>query len=76
MTRRRCQALVILALTPVVLALDPLAWLAWAAWHLMPWLLAAAAVIAAYRVGRHRPLPPPQPPKVIQGRADEGGGAL
>jgi hypothetical protein len=68
---RRCQALVILALTPLVLAVDALAWLVWAAWHLMPWLLAAAAVVAAYRAGQRRAAGTGQPVKMIRSHSEE-----
>jgi hypothetical protein len=61
MTRRRAgrhQALAILALTPVLLAPDALAWLLWVAWHLMPYLLAVAAVVTGL-VWLARRLPEP-----------------
>jgi hypothetical protein len=67
----RRQAVVILALTPIVLAVDALAWLIWAAWHLMPWLLATAAVVAAYRAGQRRPTGTGQPVKVIRAQPEE-----
>jgi hypothetical protein len=50
----RHQALVILALTPVVLALDALAWLVWAAWRLLPWLLALAVADVLLLLARRR----------------------
>ena len=72
-TSRPCrrQALVILALTPLVLALDVLVWAGWLLWHLMPWLLAAAAVVAAYRAGQRRAAGTGQPVNVIRGQAEE-----
>jgi hypothetical protein len=58
----RRQALVIVALTPVVLALDALAWLVWAAWRLLPWLLALAAAGALLLLARRRGAGRTRPP--------------
>jgi hypothetical protein len=72
MTRPRSQALVILALTPVVLALDALAWAVWAAWRALPWLLVlSVAGLLVWTLARHRRPLPPRPPKVIRSRAEE-----
>jgi hypothetical protein len=65
--RSRHPAAVILAGTVVLLVADLAAWALYALWHALPVLLALAAIVAAYRLGRRRPLPPPGPPKVIRG---------
>lgn len=70
MTRPRRQALLIVALTPAVLALDLLAWVAWVALRLLPALLTAGALVAAYQLGRRGQLHG-RAPKVIQGHAED-----
>ena len=47
--RRRHPLAWIVVLLPVLLGLDAVAWLLWWAWHLMPWLLGAGAVVLACR---------------------------
>jgi hypothetical protein len=67
--RGRRPAVVILAGTVVLVVADLAAWALYAAWRALPVLLALAAIIAACRLGRRRPLPPLGPPKLIQGHA-------
>jgi hypothetical protein len=59
-----------LLLVLLILALNLAATALWAAWQLLPWLLAAAAVVA-YRAGqRHRIGQGRAPKQVICGRAE------
>jgi apolipoprotein N-acyltransferase len=69
--------------TGVLLGLDAVAWALWAAWHVLPWLLAiAAAVVACRRWQLHRRAlawvrtasAPAVPPRVLQGEivTDDG----
>jgi hypothetical protein len=63
--------------TCVLLGLDAVAWALWAAWHVLPWLLAiTVAVVACRRWRLHRralawvrsATTPPGPPRVVQGQ--------
>jgi hypothetical protein len=69
--RGRHPAVVILAGTVVLVAADLAVRALYAAGRSLPLLLALAAIIAAYRLGRRRALPPSRPPKLIQGRAED-----
>jgi hypothetical protein len=69
--KRYHPAAVILLGTVVLVGLDALAWLGWLLWHLLPLVLGLGCVWLAYRAGRRRPVAPPRPPKVIQGRAED-----
>jgi hypothetical protein len=54
-SRRRHPAAVIALATVVLVAADAAAWLLWAAWHLMPYLLAlAVAGIPVWALTRRR----------------------
>ena len=63
--------------TGVLLGLDAIAWALWAAWHVLPWLLAlAVAVLACRRWQLHRraltwlrsPTGPYGPTRLVQGQ--------
>ena len=53
-----------LTLLAVIIALDVAAWVLWAAYRLLPWLLLAAAGVVAWRRWHHRGS---TPPRVVQG---------
>jgi apolipoprotein N-acyltransferase len=78
--RKHRQVTWILAGTVVLLGLDAIAWLLWAAWHLLPWLLAiTVAVLACRRWQLHRRVlawvrdagTPAVPPRVVQGHVTD-----
>jgi hypothetical protein len=73
--RKRSDLHTILVWLPVVLALDMVAWLLWAAWHALPWLLTLAeAVVVCKRWQQHRRAlgwpngaEPTRPPRLVHG---------